>query len=394
MMNTHTQRPDLLERLALAFFVVFPSLTFVSKRFGLLSAMGYALMGICLLPFVIQKLSFIRVGRLQWKGVVALLIVGMLLLCIAFEFAYPIANSGRFGPGSDRDEALNQAVAALFRGEYPYHQKTYLGNPISPMPGSLVLAAPFYFFLGNGAYQTIFWIFVFSLILIERRCVDSFPRLLVFGLTWMLSPALAQEFLTGGDLIANSLFMAAATYWVIRGTTEAACSGWQLLMASALLGICLSSRANFVTIMPIVFFAVARERGYAFAVRHGLIAAVIFATLTGAFYFHDPASFSPLHTANKLARFDAVLPHAAVVVPLATLVISCVIGLIGNLRHVYMHIAAVLALPVVASVLLQSIQASRLNLDSADFALPALVFAVLGWRVRGQPTQAQGGGAV
>lgn len=389
-MNTNTQRAGAWESLALAFLVLLPSLTFVSKRFGVVAALVYALLGVGLLPLAIAKLSSVRADRLQWKGVAALLIVGILLLCAAFEVAYPIANSGRFGPGSDRDEALNQAVAALLRGEYPYHQKTYLGNPISPMPGSLVLAAPFYQLLGNGAYQTIFWILVFSLVLIERRTVDSFPRLLVFGLAWLVSPVLAQEFLTGGDLIANSLFMAVATYWVIRATTTPGRGGWELLMAAVLLGICLSSRANFVTIVPIIFFVAVRERGWAFAVKHGLIAAAVFAGLTGAFYFHDPASFSPLHTANKLARFDAVLPHAAVVVPLATVVVSCIIGLLGNLRHVYLHIAAVLALPVVASVLLQSIQVSRLNLESADFALPALVFAVLGWRAQSQANEASG----
>lgn len=392
MTKTTSQQASFLGNVALALFIAFPSLTFIGKRFGLIAALSYALLSATVLPLVIGKFSSDRTARVQWKWMVALLVAGVFLLLVAFEFAYPIANSGRFGPGSDRDEALNQAVAALLRGEYPYYQKTYLGNPISPMPGSLVLAAPFYWLFGNGAYQTAFWVGVFALVLIDRRSVESFPRLMVFALAWLVSPVLAQEFLTGGDLIANSLFMAVATYWVIEALSSPDRSGWELLLASALLGICLSSRANFMTIVPIIFFVAARVRGYAFALKHGLVAAAVFVALTGAFYFHDPAAFSPLHTANKLAKFNGLLPNAVVVVPLVTLLASGILGLFGNLRNVYTHIAAVLALPVVASVLLQSLQVSQLNFDSADFALPALVFAVLGWRAR-QAGMAKGGAA-
>jgi hypothetical protein len=216
---------------------------------------------------------------------------------------------------------------------------------------------------------------------------------MVFGLSWLLSPALAQEFLTGGDLIANSLFVAAATYWVIEGIYKPDRPAWLLFLTSALLGVCLSSRANFMMIVPIIFFFAARERGYSFALTHGFIAAAVFVALTGPFYLHDPASFSPLHTANKLAKFDGVLPHAVIVIPLITALVSGIIGLFGNFRHVYTHIAAVLALPVVASVLLQSMQVSQLNFDSADFALPSLIFAVLGWRAHRQAVTA-GAGAV
>lgn len=394
MKTTPSNQASRLDNVILALFIALPSLTFVGKRLGLVAALVHVLLIAILLPLVIEKWFSNRAGQVPWKRMVALVIAGVFLLSVAFEFAYPIANSGRFGPGSDRDEALNQAVAALLKGEYPYYQKTYLGNPISPMPGSLVLAAPFYWLFGNGAYQTVFWVGVFALVLIQRRSAESFPRLMVFGLSWLVSPALAQEFLTGGDLIANSLFMAVATYWVIEGLSSPVRRGGEMLMAAVLLGICLSSRANFMTIVPIVFFVASRVRGHVFAITHGLVAAAAFVALTGAFYLHDPGAFSPLHTANKLARFNGLLPNAVVVVPLVTMLVSCLLGLFGNLRHVYTHIAVVLALPVVASVLLQSLQMSQLNFDSADFALPALIFAVLGWRARCQgPAAGVGAGA-
>jgi len=45
---------------------------------------------------------------------------------------------------------------AMFDGKYPYYETSFLGNPISPMPGALLIALPFYV-LGWTALQNIVW---------------------------------------------------------------------------------------------------------------------------------------------------------------------------------------------------------------------------------------------
>lgn len=45
----------------------------------------------------------------------------------------------------------------LVRGHYPYHAVTYLGNEITHLPGSLLLALPFVL-VWTSALQNLFWL--------------------------------------------------------------------------------------------------------------------------------------------------------------------------------------------------------------------------------------------
>jgi hypothetical protein len=77
------------------------------------------------------------------------MILIVVILILLFGLIYPSASSGKFGGGSDRDEALNIAVNELLKGEYPYYERTYVsgrphetgmdGNMISPFPGELFM---------------------------------------------------------------------------------------------------------------------------------------------------------------------------------------------------------------------------------------------------------------
>jgi hypothetical protein len=71
-------------------------------------------------------------------------------------FIYPKANIHTPMRGSDRDDALLDATSALLRGEFPYSRPTYLGNPITPLPGALLLAVPFVL-AGNAALANALW---------------------------------------------------------------------------------------------------------------------------------------------------------------------------------------------------------------------------------------------
>ena len=68
---------------------------------------------------------------------------------------------GRAGRGRGRRRrprgGVRVALTELASGRYPYTATTYLGNPITPLPGALLLAAPFWWVTGSAAWQNVAW---------------------------------------------------------------------------------------------------------------------------------------------------------------------------------------------------------------------------------------------
>ncbi len=256
--------------------------------------------------------------RARW-----LALLTALALIAAFAVIYPLANSGRFGTGSDSDEALNQATRALLHGRYPYLERTYLGNEITPMPGSLFLAIPFVL-LGNGAYQSFFWIAagVYLLWIFWDR--QTARTLLFVWLVLATCPAILHQFVTGGDYVANGLMILVPAVLLVREDATAALAP-QIVIALCL-GVALSSRANFILIVPLVFSRLWQVRGPKRALV--LTATMLAATLlvTAPFFLADPADFSPAHTRTKLTDLKTVLPHADLLLPLAAAALALVLA--------------------------------------------------------------------
>ena len=120
-----------------------------------------------------------------------LLLIAM-LLGLMFVLLYPISKSGLIGAGSDRADALNVALRALLAGHQPYRQLTYLRNPLTPLPGALLLALPFYL-LGTSALQNLFWAPV--LIVLAPSIVSSSRAGVSFLLMFIvLCPGALQDF--------------------------------------------------------------------------------------------------------------------------------------------------------------------------------------------------------
>jgi hypothetical protein len=358
--------------------LLIPSAAVLQKYFNIVGVAVYIIIASLVLllghKYVLTGLT----SRITDKQVLWITAATFVILLATFWVFYPLASSGLFGPGSDRDEALNIATTELLGGHYPYHAKTYLGNPISPLPGSLVLAVPFVL-LGNSAYQNLFWLFAF-LFTMNSYLKDQRLALLVLWVTITFSPIILQEYVTGGDFLANSIYVLLFTMWMVNAIPQDGLSGWRKFLLAVLLGVGLASRTNFALLLPLVFSALVQSAGWKSAIKYITFTGLTLGLVTIPFYLYDPQGFSPLHTANKLAQFQTILPFAVVLVP----VVSGIIALILSIHYtnaclpvLLRNCAIVLAFPVLSGTVLQSINNRNLDFSFTGFGLSFLFFGVV-----------------
>ncbi len=355
--------------LALAFVLVGPSLGQVQKYAGTWGLLLYALL---VFGFWILAPRFLRgpgaIASERWAyGFAIVTGLGLLLLFLAL---YPLADSGIVGGGSDRDDALNLGVRELLQGRCPYHVRTYLGNPIAPLPGGLLFSLPFVL-LGNSAYQNFFWLAIFFL-LARRVLREARHALLLFWGLLAFSPVLLQQIVTGSDLPANSIVVLVFSWLVICAPGK-----WRPA-AALLLGLGLAWRVSFLLLLPSLFALLWREVGGKVAL--GLLGLVVgtFGSVLLPFALHAPHGISPFLEQNKFARFDDIVPYASLLVPLAAggYALACShasADAIGFLRKS----ALVLAFPIVCGLILATLQAERLDLHLADYGVSFLFFGAL-----------------
>jgi len=369
--NTHWRR----SLVGLALTLLIPSTAVLHKYLGLWGVVAYAaaisllLLGLFRYPATgLRMMTVLTPSQLFW---LAGLTLGLLL--VAFAIIYPIVDSGIVGGGSDGDDALNLATRELLAGRYPYYPRTYLGNPISPMPGALLLAIPFVL-LGNSAYQNFFWLLVF-IVVMKSHWRDWRLALFLFWLVLALSPAVLHSLLIGSDYIANSLYVLVLMLGVVTVTSQPSWPAWSRILLAVLLGIGLSSRANFLLLLPLIFSAVGRQAGWRTAVQYTGITIMAYTAVTLPFYLYDPPAFSPLHTANKLGQFAAVLPDAGMIVPALTMLVAAGLAIWQrDASHLLKTSTVVMALPVLAGILLTIITRGELDFRFASFGLFFLFF--------------------
>ena len=365
-------------------WLLIPSLGVVQKFLGIAGVVTYATVA-SLIFFAGYKRGFRAfTSRVSEKAVPWLVGATFLGLALIFLVVYPVADSGvpGVGPGSDRDEALNIATTQLLHGHYPYYQKTYLGTPITPMPGALLLAIPFVL-IGNSAYQNLFWLFVFFLFAKSFLKSGRLALLLLWTIL-ALSPVVLHALVTGGDYLANSLYVMLFVVWMVSATLRSDHGGPGLLAPAVLLGIGLSSRLNFATLLPLIFSALVRVAGWKTTVKYFAVTCATSTAITLPFYLYDPQGFSPLLTsASKLGAFQSMVPLVGIIVPLVTGVISLALALQRanrDLTIMLRNCAIVLVFPILCGIVLASVQAGRPEFyypDSfASYSLPAMVFGV------------------
>jgi len=358
--------------LMLALSLVIPSVGAVQKYTGLFGLAAYVLaVGAALVAGLrfapARLLALITARRCIWlAGATLVLLLGV------FALVYPLANAGVVGGGTDRDEALNIAIQELLRGRYPYYPKTYLNAPISPLPGSLLLAAPFVL-LGNSAYQNMFWIAAFYL-MVARYMHDPRVAFLACWTVLGLSPLFWQEFVTGGDLLANSLFVCVFTLLTLHVHQTPSTRSWKKVAAALLLGIGLASRLNYLLVVLPIGAWLWRSIGRQAALAYMALTCITAACVTLPFYFYDPAGFSPLHTFRKVDQFGALLPFAGSLI-IALSALTALLLALYPLHHDPAAFFRACALPQAVPILAGLI--FYLLLQRLDYTFPGYGFSFL-----------------
>lgn len=379
--------PSFWTQAGLAASILFPSAWVVQKFLGNIALAIYVLAG---LWFFLAGYRMVLVPLLtfgQERFFTFLAIATLVLLIGIFAVVYPLADAGIVGGGTDRDEALNIAVTEVLNGRYPYYQRTYLHGQITPFPGAFVLAMPFVL-LGNSALQNIFWLSWFVLAM-KHYFRSGISALLLLWLVCLLSPIVMNGFVTGGDLIANNLYVLLALYYVLRYASEGQYT-WKTSASALFLGVSLASRGNFFLLLPLVFSFLVQHSGWKRALLTTALVCATSAAVILPFYFYDPAHFSPLQAANKLSFFDFILPHAGMIIPLVGGCVACGLAfqrMDTSLQTFWRNCALVQAVPSVSIAILAGLPSGQI----AQFGWYGMNFLFFGaiacWSAFVQPVE-------
>lgn len=364
----------------------FPSLPLLHRYLGVAGVLGYVV-------FVASGWFLIRrwLPRVEdWSSRRFGILCGLLLagLVVVFAIGYPLENARGVANSSDRDTGLNLAVERLLDGETPYYPPNDKAGPLSLLPGAIALGVPFAA-AGNSAWQNLFWVLAFLITLAWWPAGRPVALALTVGML-ALSPATQHEFISGGDMLSNGLYVPVAMLLCLAPSSRRPSSAGLLAAASLLLGICLASRPNYGLLLPPFAVAMWRLAGFGRACLSAGIAGAVSLGLCLAFYLPDPEVFTPLPTGNKLAAIDLVYPYASKCVIVGTLLLTFLAaGFLFKSRServagdLFRWCAVVTLFPMLAAVLLFSWIGGGLDLGFIRdrYGLMYLPFALIGFGI-------------
>lgn len=333
-------------------------------------AVAMACVMMLLLPFATDFL-----GRApSWLAPV-LAVACLAVLVLAFAHGIPPSWAYPLGAGSDRANALDVGLARLAGGLYPYTGLTYLGNPITPLPGSLVLAAPFWWLTGSSTAQNVVWTAALLPVLCGGWRLRRGPTLLWLVVVLGCLEA-GREYLVGDDLVTSVVPAVAAAAWVLHARSPRG-----LTVGAVALGVTTCTRPHLALVVVIVAVGVGLRAGRRRALLVGGVAAATWAVLIVPFLLGGPERFSPLHVGAKVTGERGL--HPAIVV-LALVALGLLVAFLRWLRPatdaaVGWCAAAVLFAPTVLSAGLWLLLTG--GLWEADLTLGAGAVPFAAWAV-------------
>lgn len=372
-MPSEPSRKPSLAWVRLAGWLALPTLGIVVKYGGICGLAVYLTALPLTLLIYARFASAVAVSRVSESRGFLLALLAFLVLTVTFAVVYPIADAGRVVGGSDSDDALDLAVSELVHGRYPYRPHTYLDNPISPLPGAVLLAIPFVL-AGGSALQSLFWLA--ALFAVARHILGGSSLALGLLTTILLaSPAVLAQILTGTDYVANAAY-------VLVFAVLASGSGRRAtrFAGAVLLGIGLSSRANYFFVEPFVISTLAVRFGGRAALSSAATTAAVFCAVTLPFYLYSPDEFTPLHTYEKLAQFDSLVPHVDLIIIMSMAVASMVLTVRSRRSGAILpfeSIAAVQAIPVLCTAVLGVVRDGSGGLALSGYGTSVVFFGCL-----------------
>ncbi len=218
-----------------------------------------------------------------------------LLLVLAQAAIYPMAQRRPASDRNDSEDALNLASGAMLHGHFPYYASTFLGAPITPMPGAVMLALPFRL-IHRVRWQNLLW--EAALIFFARRYFRTAAAGFAFLLLVFADSHTFLNLAVGADYPANFIYVAMAVWWWL-GEVQDGLWRWGSVL---FLGVALSSRLSYLLVFPGLMFWFCQQRlGVARALFRVLEALGVTAIVTLPFYLYDPTHFSPLHVTDRLS---------------------------------------------------------------------------------------------
>lgn len=360
------QITTILSLIFIVIFLCFPSAALIQEYFGLLGIVTHVIIVASLLLLILKFKDFLFQFIPKWYPIlVGLTFLGLVVI---FSVVYPLETQGIFSQGSDRDEALNIAVDKLLQGQYPYYEETPIGGKITPLPGAILLSVPFCL-LGNSAYQNLFWLPAF-LYVSSIYFVNKISALILFLSIIVFSPAVQYEFISGGDLLANSIYVSIFTFFTIQALASTNASKTRKIIAVILLSLGLASRSNFLFLLPMLFAILTRVAGKKSAIvcTAGILLLTI--SLILPFYLFDPNSFAPFSVGNKLEVLNSFFQFSSHIIILSTFLLSIIFSLvlkqISDLKIVslFFFFSGIIQLfPILCAIILSSLDSGHLNLS-------------------------------
>jgi hypothetical protein len=261
-----------------------------------------------------------RLNQQQRQISVGWFVLLFLILTAAFAVLYPLSMKHTLNVGSDREDALRIELNAVHHHQYPYDAHTFLGNPPTPLPGAMLLTAPF-FALGHIAWQNFLWFalfFVFT-ICFFRHLATALFFLAVFLL---LTPEDLSDFTSGGDYLTNFFYLAIAVALFIRSLDLAF---YACIPAALFVGVTLSSRIIYAVILiPLLALTLQRtSRSRTIA----LFVIVLIAAAAVTLPIFAPHAFTRLlqqlgQNATKLRYIPSTL-HPRWTLPVLAVIVAC-----------------------------------------------------------------------
>ncbi|QHN05303.1 hypothetical protein FTO74_02970 [Granulicella sp. WH15] len=297
-----------------------------------------------------------------------------LILTTAFAVLYPISLKHTLNSGSDREDALRIELNAVHHHQYPYDTHTFLGNPPTPLPGAVLLAAPFFAF-GHIAWQNFLWLalfFIFTISFFRYRAT----ALLFLAVFLLLAPANLSDFTSGGDYLTNFFYLAIAVALFIRSLDR---TFYVCIPAALFLGVTLSSRIVYALILiPLLALTLQRtSRSRTIA----LFAIILIAAAAITLPVFTPHAFTHLlqqldQNASKLRYIPSAL-HPRWTLPVLAVIVACTTFLVHmNLPRIFLTLSITSFVMLAPFVIAFSLHAKKLSYEFSYLSVCVLSFSL------------------